>query len=635
MLNSKLDQSLPATTFTKKNNEAVKQFLNFEDRQDFENAKKGFIAPLLSKTLKSATGRTVWDTGKSEFLQTETDSETVNPSLWRNSQLQAISGLFKVVDGVYQVRGQSLATTFLIEGDNGVIVCDTGATVESAKAVMELYYTHRPKKPVTAIIISQSHADHFSGIQGILDYAEHPNIPIIAPEHFTEETLSENVLLGPIMRRRAEYQFGFNLDSGPRGVVSIGIGPISMSGTQSFEVPTVEINEEVQKMVVDGITFQFLLTPNTEAPVEMHFYIPNYKVLFVSENVNRSMHQIYTVRGAKTRDSLLWADAIDKTIELFKDEEIDALLMAHGWSEWGKEQALGHLKLQRDLYKYMHDQTVRLANHGYTMDEIAETIKLPDVLSKHWGNREYYGTLKHNVKGIYNFYLGYYSGHPSDLDALPQVESGIKYVQYMGGAKNVMKQAKIDFENGEYRWVAQVLKNVVMADPNNTEAKNLLADTFEQLGYQAESANWRNIYLVGAFELRNGIVKDRAPLDTSGFVSKTPVLEFLKLFAARLNGLNADGKKITINVTLSDENKDYTLYLENSVLTYKSSRLDTSPDASLIVDKLTFYGIANGRISPQQAVADAKLELSGDQHKLADFLSLFDRFNPLANIVIP
>ncbi|MFC5587737.1 alkyl/aryl-sulfatase [Sporosarcina soli] len=634
-MNSKIDQSQPATSFTKKKNEAVYNFLDFEDRQDFEDANRGFIAPLKSKLFQKDTGKVVWDLEKSEFLQSDTIPDTVNPSLWRNSQLQTISGLFKVVEGVYQIRGQSMATTFFIEGKNGVIVCDVLATIETAKAAMELYYAHRPKKPVTAIIISQSHADHFGGIHAILEYAEHPNIPIIAPKSFTEEALSENVLLGPIMMRRAQYQFAFNRPAGPRGAVSIGIGPISTSGTPSFEVPTIEIEKEVQKMEIDGLDFQFLLTLNTEAPAEMHFYVRDYKILFVSENVNRTMHQIYTVRGAKTRDTLLWVEAIDKTIELFGNEEIDALLMIHAWPIREKERALEHLKLQRDLYKYMHDQTVRLANHGYTMDEIAETIKLPDVLSKHWGNREYYGTLKHNVKGIYNFYLGYYSGHPSDLDPLPQVEAGKKYVQYMGGEANVLQQAKIDFENGEYRWVAQVVKNVVMANPNNVEAKNLLADTFEQLGYQAESANWRNIYLVGAFELRNGVNKGTPTSNTLGILNKIPVYEFLELLAARLNGPNAEGEKMTINVTITDTNQDYALYLENSVLTFKRDRLAADSDVSLIVDKLTFFGMTNGRVTPEQAVAAGKLTISGDQNKLENFLLLFDQFNPLSHIVTP
>jgi alkyl sulfatase BDS1-like metallo-beta-lactamase superfamily hydrolase len=627
-------QSKSATSFTKEANLAVYESLNFDDQQDFLDANRGFIAPLESTFIKDPSGAVVWGIDQLEFLD-DTAPETVNPSLWRNAQLQAISGLFEVVEGVYQVRGQSIATTFFIEGKQGVIVCDTAASNETVTAAMELYYKHRPRKPVSAIIISQSHADHFGGIQAVLKYAADPAIPIIVPQHFTKEALSENVLLGTIMARRAEYQFGKNISDGKTGSVSIGIGSTMSSGSMSFALPTIEIENEIQTLEIDGVTFKFLLTPNTEAPAEMHFYIQEYKALFVSENANQLMHQIYSVRGAKTRDALHWANSLDKTIDLFEQEEIDALLMIHAWPVWGKDRAIGHLKLQRDLYKYMHDQTVRLANHGLTMDEIAETIKLPKSLDTYWGNRGYYGTLKHNSKGIYNFYLGYYSAHPSDLDPLPQVETGLKYVEYMGGAAAILEKAKVDFENGEYRWVAQVLKNVVMADPENTEAKHLLADAFEQLGYQAESANWRNIYLVGATELRNGIKKDNAPLDSSGIIKFMPVDEFLKLMAVKLNGPKADGKKITLNVTLSDTNQKYALYIENAVLIYKEGVVDANPDVSLTFDQVIFYGIGLGLLSPEQAVASGKLKISGDQSKLNEFLSLLDEFDTIINIVTP
>ncbi|WP_165820845.1 alkyl/aryl-sulfatase [Pueribacillus theae] len=617
-------QSTDATSFTKDVHEKFMEYLNFEDKQDFEDADRGLIASYENRI-------------ENLNVNDRTSPETVNPSLWRNVQLQAKSGLFKVVDGIYQVRGLSIATTVFVEGKNGVIVIDTSSGLRTAKEAIELYYNHRPKKPVTAIIISQSHADHYGGTKAILEYAEDPNIPIIVPEHFAKEAFSENVLLGPIMGRRAVYQFGHGLPVGDKGFLSTGIGSIfgSSSAPYGFEMPTIEIKNEFETMEVDGVTFQFLLAPNTEAPVEMHFYIQDYKALFVSENANKTMHQIYTIRGAKTRDTLEWVKAIDKTIDLFGDKELDALIMIHAWPVWGKERAIEHLKLQRDLYKYIHDQTVRLVNHGYTMEEIAEMLKLPDSLGKYWGNREYYGTVKHNSKGVYNFYLGYYSGHPSDLDALPQIESGQKYLQYMGGAANVIKQAKADYENGEYRWVAQVLKHVVMADPNNTEAKNLLADTYEQLGYQAESANWRNTYLMGALELRNGLRKKApAPKEMPEMVQRMPFDEFCKLLAVRLNGPKAEGVKITINVSLSDLEDQYTIYLENSVLN-KKNKLDVNPDVSLTTDKVTFYEITAGGLDLDQAQASDKLKLSGDENKFNEFLALLDNFDHPINIVTP
>jgi alkyl sulfatase BDS1-like metallo-beta-lactamase superfamily hydrolase len=612
-----------ATSFTKKANMEFAESLNFEDKQDFEDADKGLIASY-ENSIENLN------------VLNRHSPDTVNPSLWRNVQLQAKSGLFRVVEGVYQVRGLSLATMIFVEGKSGVIVIDTSSGNHTAKAAIELYYSHRPKKPVTAIIISQSHSDHFGGTQSILEYAENSNIPIIVPEHFTKELFSENVLLGPIMSRRACYQFGVGLPVGEKGFLSAGIGSVFGSGN-GFEMPNIEIKNEFEQLVVDGITFEFLLAPNTEAPAEMHVYIQDYNVLFVSENANKTMHQIYTIRGAKTRDTLEWVKVIDKTMDLFGEKEIDALVMAHAWPVWGKEQAFKHLALQRDLYKYIHDQTIRLANHGYSMEEISEMIKLPESLDKYWGNRGYYGTLKQNSKGVYNFYLGYYSGHPSDLDRLPQVESGQKYVKYMGGSANVIKQAKDDYENGEYRWVAQVLKNVVMAEPDNTEAKELLADAFEQLGYQAESANWRNSYLIGASELRNGVrVSKNAPTSKGipATMLKMPFDEFFKLLSVRLNGPKAEGKKIKINVSLSDLKEDYTIYLENSVLC-KTNRLDANPNVSLIVDKLTLYAIAVGVLELEQAITSNKLELSGNQNKLDEFLKLLDNFNNPINIVTP
>ncbi|MGF9909747.1 alkyl/aryl-sulfatase [Brevibacillus porteri] len=632
MTTNNLTQSGSATKHTKKVHEEILTYLNFDDEQDLEDAHRGFIAPL-EKKITTEDGKVAWDLGKIQFLEQGPAPETVNPSLWRNARLQAITGLFKVVEGIYQVRGQGLATTIIIEGKTGVIVCDTQTSMESAHAVMEVYYKHRPKKPVKAVIISQSHVDHHGGIEAVLKYAENSEIPIIAPKNFSKEAISEQMLLGTIMSRRSQYQSGAMLPVDPKGQVNVGIGHALGSGTLSFQMPTIEIENELQQMEIDGVNFSFQLALNTEAPSEMHFFIHDYKVIYASENANKTMHQIYTVRGAKTRDALAWANALDKTIDLLMEEEVAVLMMAHAWPVMGKENALKHLKLQRDLYKYMHDQTVRLANHGYTMDEIAETMKLPKTLDTYWGNRGYYGTLKHNVKGIYNFYLGYYSAHPADLDPLPQVEAAKKYVQYMGGATTIMKQAQADFEKGEYRWVAQVLKHVVMADHDHLEAKALLANTFEQLGYQAESAIWRNIYLAGAHELRNGVKKGNFNTATSAL--NIPVDEFLKLLAVRLNGPKAEGKIMTMNVHISHKDETYTIYLENGVLIHKANRLDDNPNVSITVDTATFYKLGFGHLTPDQAIAAGALELSGDPHTLDEFFTLLDSFNLTSNIVIP
>jgi len=441
------------------------------------------------------------------------------------------------------------------------------------------------------------------------------------------------------MSRRAGYMFGNLLPVNKKGYVTNGIGSRLSNGTISFLQPTIEIKDKVQTMKIDGVQFKFLLTLNTEAPSEMHYYINDYKTLVVAENTGHTMHNFYTLRGAKTRDASEWVKALDDTIKLFGKEEIEALITAHSWPLWVKNRVIDHLSKQRDLYKYIHDQTVRLANQGYTADEIAEQIKLPGSLDKYWANRGYYGNLKQNAKAVYNYYLGYFNGNPSDLDPLPQVESGTKYVQYMGGEKKILKLAKADFEKGEYRWVAQVLKNVVMANPNNKKAKNLLAKAYEQLGYQSESAAWRNYYLTGAEELRKGIVK----LDGSQTISTVDpqiilsmeVNDFFDYISITLNGPKASHKNFTFNVNITDLNTNYTIDIKNAVFNYSKGLTTPNSDASLSVDKVTFYLIMLGKLDVNQAIESGKLNIKGNKQKLIEMLNLFDHFNQEINIVTP
>ncbi|RJS62322.1 alkyl sulfatase dimerization domain-containing protein [Bacillus sp. PK3_68] len=633
------DQPLPATHSTILANKGVYKQLDFADKEDFKNAHKGFIAPLNKNPIKNSKGNVVWDSNQYSFIkENQPASSTVNPSLWRQAQLQNISGLFKVVDGVYQVRGQDLSVLTIVEGKTGLIVLDALSTIETAKAAMELYFEHRPKKTVSAIVISHSHADHFGGIKGIAQYAENPaKVPIIVPAKFNEEALSENVLLGNIMSRRAGYMFGNLLSAGEKGFVTSGIGPGLSNGTFSYLPPTMEVKKDIQTVEIDGITFEFLLTLDSEAPSEMHYYIHDYKTLVIAENTGHTLHNIYTLRGAKTRDALKWVEALDKTVDLYGSKDIEAMVTAHSWPVWNKERILEQLKSQRDLYKYIHDQTIRLANLGFTPDEIAEKLKLPEKLDKAWANRGYYGTMKHNVKAVYNYYLGYFNGNPSDLDPLSQEESGEKYVQYMGGEKKVLKQAKLDYKKGEYRWVAQVLKHVVMANPNNIEAKNLLAKAYEQLGYMAESSVWRNFYLTGAEELRNGVADSKG---TGGMMNldtllNMPVDDFLKFLSIKLNGTKAENKNMTFNITFTDSQVNYVMNLENSVLNFKKEKTASKPDTTLVLDRVTFYMIALGRENLSEMEKAEKVSVSGSKERFENFLSLLDQFHPKVNIVTP
>ncbi|PEL10462.1 alkyl/aryl-sulfatase [Bacillus sp. AFS017336] len=638
--NKVFSQAMPPTLDTIKLNEKMYSELNFDDKQDFNEAHKGFIAPIKQTQIKSSEGAVIWDSNQYSIINQGTAPLTVNPSLWRQAKLLNTPGLYKVVDGVYQVRGQDISVMTIVEGKTGLIILDTLTTTETAKAAMDLYYANRPKKPVSAIVISHSHADHFGGVKGVLQYALDSNkVPIIAPLNFSKEAASENLLLGNIMSRRAGYMFGILLPTSKKGFVTNGIGPRISAGTISFLPPTIEIKDKIKSMDIDGINFKFLLTLNTEAPSEMHYYINDYKTLMVAENTGHTMHNFYSLRGVKTRDASKWAKALDDTIKLFGNEEIDSLVTAHSWPLWGKERVLEQLSLQRDLYKYIHDQTIRLANQGYTADEIAEQIKLPNRLNQYWANRGYYGNLKQNAKAVYNYYLGYFNGNPSDLDPLPQVETGNKYVQYMGGEKKILKLAKTDFKKGEYRWVAQVLKNVIMSNPNNKEAKELLAKSYEQLGYQAESASWRNFYLTGAQELRKGVEK-KAVTQTINSVDQQTLLnmgvnDFLDYISVTLNGPKAENKSYTFNINFTDLKKNYSIDIRNSVFYYDQDAQVPHPDATLIVDKVTFYLIMTGKLNLDQAIANNKLMMTGDKLKFNEMLAFLDHFNVWVNIVTP
>jgi len=633
-------QAMPPTKETIKSNEKIYSELNFKDKQDFYDAHKGFIAPLMQNQIKNSKGAVIWDQDQYSIINDGSAPLTVKPSLWRQAQLLDTPGLYKVVDGVYQIRGQDVSVMTIVEGKTGLIILDTLSTTETAKAAMELYYANRPNKPVSAVVISHSHVDHFGGVKGVFQYAANPEkIPIITPLNFSKEVVSENILLGNIMSRRAGYMFGNLLPVNKKGYVTNGIGSRLSNGTISFLQPTIEIKDKVQTMKIDGVQFQFLLTLNTEAPSEMHSYINDYKTLVVAENTGHTMHNFYTLRGAKTRDASEWVKALDDTIKLFGKEEIETLITAHSWPLWGKSRVIDHLSKQRDLYKYIHDQTVRLANQGYTADEIAEQIKLPGSLDKYWANRGYYGNLKQNAKAVYNYYLGYFNGNPSDLDPLPQEESGTKYVQYMGGEKKVLKLAKLDFEKGEYRFVAQVLKNVVMANPTNKQAKDLLAKSYEQLGYQAESAAWRNYYLTGAQELRKGVAKtdDSKTISTvdQQTILNMNVNDFFDYISITLNGPKAENKRFTFNVNFTDLKTNYTFDIKNAVFNYNDGLTASSPDATLIVDKVTFYLVMYGKLDVDQAIANGKLRITGDKEKFKEMLRLFDHFDLSINIVTP
>ncbi|WP_137821898.1 alkyl/aryl-sulfatase [Pseudomonas sp. D(2018)] len=628
----------PASEVTRAANEAVLKQLPFADRQDFANAERGFIAKPDTLTIKDANGKVVWDleSYKQYITLDKPAPDTVNPSLWRNAQLNVQYGLYKVTDRIYQVRGYDISNITFIQGDTGWIVFDPLLSQETAKAAYDLVSQHLGKKPVVGVVYSHSHIDHFGGVRGIVDEADVKagKVRIVAPEGFSEEAVSENVIAGNAMARRAVYMFGALLPRNPQGGVGAGLGQTVSAGTTTLIQPTEFVEKTGQEVTIDGVKMVFQMTPGTEAPVEMHTWFPQFKALWMAENTTNTMHNVLTLRGAQVRDALQWSKYIGEALALYGDKA-EVKFQSHHWPVWGKAEIEDYLKKQRALYKYIHDQTVHMMNQGMTGEEIAEAIKLPPELEAFWPGRGYYGTLKHNAKAVYQRYMGWYDGNPANLDKLPPQPAAKKYVEYMGGSAAVLDKARADFAKGEYRWVAEATKQVVFAEPDNAAAKSLMADAFEQLGYQAEAGPWRSIYLQGAYELRNGVPTLGNTVTASPDVihAMTPEMLFDYL-AVRLNGERAAGKKLVLNFNFTDLGKRYALTVENAVLTYEPKASDKA-DVGLTMKKGTLEDIQLGRATLEQKVASGELKFDGRQQAFGEFMGLLDTFDFWFDIVTP
>jgi alkyl sulfatase BDS1-like metallo-beta-lactamase superfamily hydrolase len=631
--------SKPAAEATKKANAAFAAKLPFADKQAFADAQKGFIAPLTDNgVIKNKQGMPVWDLGPFSFIKPDAPApDTVNLSLWRQARLLSLSGLFQVTDGMYQVRGADLSSITFVEGDSGVTVIDPLISMETAKASLDLYYEHRPKKPVVAVIYTHSHIDHFGGVRGVVSEEDVAagKVKIFAPQHFTTEAVSENVMAGNAMSRRATYMYGSLLAKGPRGQATSGLGLATSTGTPTLILPTDFITRTGQKVTIDGLTYEFQMAPGTEAPAEMHFFIHELKALTTAENAVHTLHNLYTLRGAKTRNAKAWAFYLNEAIELFGDEA-EVLFAPHHWPVWGKDRVVEHLKKMRDTYKYLHDQTLRLANHGYTMTEIAEMIELPDSLNKNWSSRGYYGSVNHDVKAVYNFYLGWFDANPATLHALPQGPASTRYVEYMGGSAAILARARKDFDKGDYRWVAQVVNHLVLAEPENVEARALQADTLEQLGYQDECATWRNFYLTGAQELRGGVKKLAAPKSASADMVKAMPLDlFFDYLGVRLNGPKADGKKLVVNMHFTDTKQQYAVAVENAVLNYSKGKQAPDAHCTVTLTRSDLDAVILGEAKLPQLITAGRVKIDGQAQKLQELLGLLDSFDFWFNIVTP
>jgi alkyl sulfatase BDS1-like metallo-beta-lactamase superfamily hydrolase len=631
-------ENKPASQQTIARNGALQRTLPFGDTADFDDAKRGFLGTWPEPTINNAAGQPVWSLNAFSFLDGEAPPE-VNPSLWRMAQLNKYHGLFQVTDSIYQVRGFDLAVMTIIEGKTGVVVVDPLLSTETAAAGLSLYRKHRGDKPVVAVIYTHSHADHFGGVRGVVDEKDvrAGKVKIVAPHGFLEHAVSENVFAGNAMSRRASYMYGSIVPKGKQGTVDAGLGKTTSSGQFTLIPPTDLVSKTGQKLMLAGLEFVFLDAPGSEAPSEFMFYLPLMKALCSSEDVTHTLHNLYTLRGAQVRDPLMWSRYLQDLLTLWGDDT-QVMFASHHWPTWGNAKVTSLIKAQRDLYKYIHDQTLHMANQGYTMLEIAEQLTLPPELEKVWANRDYYGTLNHNVKAVYQRYLGWFDGNPSHLHTLPPEQAGKKYVELMGGADEVLRKAKTLVDEGDYRFAAEVLNHVVFAEPSNEKARFLLADVLEQMGYQAESGPWRGFYLTGAMELRNGVKK--LPVASTGsadaVAAMTPEM-FLDFMAVRLDAKKAAGKRVTLAFSLSANktSKDYAVTLENGVLNYTLGKFKTKPDLSLTLDHATFMAVGGAQITLAQAVEQKKAKFEGDPKKLQEFASYFDTFEFWFPIVTP
>lgn len=619
----------PATDATRAANAQAALALP-QDDEDEDFASRGFIATRQDPLIRAANGDVVWNLAAYDWM-TDAAPDTVHPSLWRHARLLARHGLFQVADRIYQVRGFDVSNMTIVVGDTGYIVLDPLTSAETARAAMALVREHLGDRPVVAVIYSHSHADHFAGVRGVVDGADVTagRVRIYAPIGFLEHAIGENIIAGQAMGRRAQYQFGIGLDVGPRGSLGSGIGPGLANGARTFIPPTDYVAETRQRVVIDGVNFEFQLTPETEAPAEMNAFLPDLRALWIPENANATMHNVLTPRGALVRDSKRWADYLTETLAWY-GPGADVFFSSHAWPRFGRERITAFLELHRDAYKYLHDQSVRMMNGGMTGVEIADAIELPPELAAHWFNRGYYGTMRHNSRAVYQRYMGWYDANPAHLNPLPPEQAAPRYVEAMGGARAVLRRAQHAFDAGEYRWAAELLDHLVFAEPDNANARELLARAHEQMAYQSESAIWRNMYLSAAAELRG-----RPPLPATSaanidFISNTPTAMILDLLSVRLDP--AAARDMRINFTFPERNETFAVSIRNGVLVYEAGRAHADPDAHVTIPRAAFL---MALFAPPGTPTPPPTRVEGDTGAFAAFTGSFAVSDPGFAIVTP
>jgi len=604
--------------------------MDFSDTQDFDDADRGFVDALKPAVVEAADGRVVWDNDSYAFLDGECP-ETANPSLWRQSRLASRQGLYEVTEGIYQVRGLDLSNMTLVEGETGVIVIDPLISAETAAAALALYRRNRGDRPVTGLIYTHSHADHFGGARGVLPHGHAP-VPVIAPAGFLEHAVAENVYAGGAMTRRAVYMYGAELPKAPDGQIGAGLGQTTSVGTVTLIPPTLDITRTGQQETVDGVRIVFHLTPGTEAPSEMNFHFPDRRALCMAENATHNMHNILTLRGAVVRDARIWAHYLDEAITLF-GAGTEVAFASHHWPTWGAGRITALLASQRDLYAYLHDQTLRLLNQGLTGSEIAEEIELPPGLQG-WANRGYYGSTSHNVKAIYQRYMGWFDGNPAHLWEHTPVEQAKRYIAVTGGIENAVVQGLAYAEDGDLRFAATLLNHAVFAQPDHTGARNALAGVYDRLGYGAENGPWRNFFLMGARELRSGIPPTSLDLGNAEMAMALTVDQLIDSLAVRVNGPRAWDAVAVIDLELTDEGRTWRLELSNGALIHRSRPTGTpAPGESaagltLTLSKPQLLGVLAGQGLDGVTV-------TGDSGVLGGLVALLDTADPDFAVVTP
>ncbi|MFT2816664.1 alkyl/aryl-sulfatase [Leifsonia sp. A12D58] len=621
-----------ASSFTSQANKAALESMPFTDVRDFEDASHGFLGTISPAIINNASGGVVWDAASYDFL-TGDAPDTVHPSLWRQSRLTAMHGLFEVVEGIYQVRGFDLSNVTFVEGDTGVIVIDPLISKETAAAAWSLYREHRGDRQVTAVIYTHSHVDHFGGVRGIVDQADVDSgaVIVVAPEGFIDHVVAENVYAGTAMTRRAAYMYGAALSRGPAGQLGAGLGQTTSTGEVTVILPTKTITTTGESLTIDGVEIVFQMAPGTEAPSEMHFYFPRYKALCMAENATHTQHNLLTLRGALVRDPHVWSQYLTEAIETF-GSTADVVFTSHHWPTWGRERIIDFLSIQRDMYGYLHDQTLRLLNKGYTGAEIAERMQLPPALEAAWSTHGYYGSISHNVKAIYQRYMGWFDGNPARLWQHTPGDAASRYVAAMGGIDSVIGQARTAFDSGDYRWAATLLDHAIFAEPDNADASALLADTLEQLGFGSENGTWRNFFLSGATELRSGNFGTPVAANSHDMLDQLTVEQFFDVVAIQINGPKAWDLNVALDWTFTDSGENYRVTLNNGVLIYVKRAAAVDADATIALTRAVIPALATGSLDDARS---AGMTVTGNEAALMSILSMLDPGDPGFNIVTP